>query len=359
MSEVEVESAHPPVTETQESKPVETEESKPVDVEKTGEEETETSTQKEKSTKSRSPKDKDKVTSPKAKPKGKAKTKKEQTDDEGSKSPQAKAKGKGKGAKKQDPQQKKGGKGQKGQNQNQKGQGKGTKGDFSKSGKKQEQGAKGKGKNAIETGTCKWFDPQKGFGFILPDHGGDEVFVHHTEINANGFKSLQEGELVQYNSFLEDGDPTRRKARNVSGPGGKPVKGDQSKGGGFFGDKGGFKGDQKGYQGKGMNYSQKGLSPSYLQNSTARAAYQKRDTDADAGYGQAGETAGGMSMGARTSANIYNPYGAFGVPNPYVMQYMMAAQAHAAWSNANWYNGSGSNGASNTNPALGGQPSWY
>ena len=42
-------------------------------------------------------------------------------------------------------------------------------------------------------GTVKWFDDQKGFGFITPEGGGKDLFVHHTGINAQGFKTLTEG----------------------------------------------------------------------------------------------------------------------------------------------------------------------
>jgi len=46
------------------------------------------------------------------------------------------------------------------------------------------------------TGTVKWFNAQKGFGFITPEDGSDEIFVHQSEIKANGFRSLAE-QLVQ------------------------------------------------------------------------------------------------------------------------------------------------------------------
>ena len=48
----------------------------------------------------------------------------------------------------------------------------------------------------MATGTVKWFNDSKGFGFITPDDGGKDLFAHHTEIQATGFKSLKEGQEV-------------------------------------------------------------------------------------------------------------------------------------------------------------------
>ena len=47
-------------------------------------------------------------------------------------------------------------------------------------------------------GTVKWFSDEKGYGFISPDEGGDDLFVHHSGIVGNGFKSLEEGNKVSY-----------------------------------------------------------------------------------------------------------------------------------------------------------------
>ena len=47
-------------------------------------------------------------------------------------------------------------------------------------------------------GTVKWFNDQKGFGFITPEDGSKDCFVHHTAIQGTGFKSLREGEQVEF-----------------------------------------------------------------------------------------------------------------------------------------------------------------
>ncbi|WP_404376093.1 cold-shock protein [Vreelandella aquamarina] len=50
----------------------------------------------------------------------------------------------------------------------------------------------------MATGTVKWFNDAKGFGFISPEAGGDDLFAHFSEIKADGFKSLQDGQKVAF-----------------------------------------------------------------------------------------------------------------------------------------------------------------
>lgn len=74
------------------------------------------------------------------------------------------------------------------------------------------------------TGVVKWFNTEKGYGFIVPDDGEKDVFVHQTSINVEGFRSLADGEPVEF--FVEEDPITGKiKAADVTGPGREDVQG--------------------------------------------------------------------------------------------------------------------------------------
>ena len=64
----------------------------------------------------------------------------------------------------------------------------------------------------MATGTVKWFNDSKGFGFITPDEGGDDLFAHFSAIVDSGYKSLKENELVSFD--VTDG-PKGKQASNI------------------------------------------------------------------------------------------------------------------------------------------------
>jgi len=67
--------------------------------------------------------------------------------------------------------------------------------------------------DGMATGTVKWFNDEKGYGFITPDEGDRDLFVHHSGINGSGFKTLQENSKVSYDEEAGDKGP---KAVNVT-----------------------------------------------------------------------------------------------------------------------------------------------
>jgi CspA family cold shock protein len=67
----------------------------------------------------------------------------------------------------------------------------------------------------MANGTVKWFNDAKGFGFITPADGGKDLFAHHTEIQASGFKSLKEGQAVEFEVTQGQKGPAAAKIRAV------------------------------------------------------------------------------------------------------------------------------------------------
>jgi CspA family cold shock protein len=67
----------------------------------------------------------------------------------------------------------------------------------------------------MATGTVKWFNPTKGFGFIVPDQGGADVFVHITAVQAAGLTQLNEGQKVSYEVSMERGKPAAGMLRAI------------------------------------------------------------------------------------------------------------------------------------------------
>ena len=69
----------------------------------------------------------------------------------------------------------------------------------------------------MATGTVKWFNDSKGFGFITPSEGGEDLFAHHTAIQMSGFKTLKEGQKLGYE--LETGNNGKSSAVNLTDAG--------------------------------------------------------------------------------------------------------------------------------------------
>ncbi len=68
----------------------------------------------------------------------------------------------------------------------------------------------------MNNGTVKWFNAQKGYGFITNEATGEEVFVHFSAINAEGFKSLEEGQKVTFETEKDPANDSKTRAVNVT-----------------------------------------------------------------------------------------------------------------------------------------------
>lgn len=64
-------------------------------------------------------------------------------------------------------------------------------------------------------GKVKWFNDQKGYGFITPDDGSKDLFVHHTAIQSEGFRTLAENDVVEFDSVESDKGPKAANVRKV------------------------------------------------------------------------------------------------------------------------------------------------
>jgi CspA family cold shock protein len=105
---------------------------------------------------------------------------------------------------------------------------------------------------AREKGTVKWFNPEKGFGFITRENGEKDCFVHHSAIQGSGFRTLNEGEPVEFEVVQGTKGPAAENVVRLDAPEGGDAGGGGGGGGrGGYGGGGGGRGGGGGYGGGG------------------------------------------------------------------------------------------------------------
>lgn len=95
---------------------------------------------------------------------------------------------------------------------------------------------------AREQGTVKWFNPEKGFGFITRDNGEKDVFVHHSAIQGSGFRTLNDGERVEFDVVQGQKGPAAEAVVRLDAPEGGDSGGGGGGGRGGYGGGGGGRG---------------------------------------------------------------------------------------------------------------------
>ena len=168
------------------------------------------------------------------------------------------------------------------------------------------------------SGQVRSFNPRRGFGFITPSDNTPEIFVHYQDIASEGFKSLLNGEQVEYDVVMDPNN--RRRAVKVTGPGGAPVQGSAPRynnnngynnggNGGYnngnFYSNGGYSPQPGGYQPAPQQYNNGGYNPNggYQRNS---GGYQPRNNFQRGGYTNNRNGGGGSFGGNRKQGGGYN-----------------------------------------------------